>query len=80
MNFTAYGSVESGTIEQGDWKHTIDRYYMNIDKMYMPVVGVFSFEELKSCPIMFQNMTKMTFFPNTWVYIKLNTILMRLFP
>ena len=43
----------------------------------MIVAGVFLSEKLKTCPIMFQNRTKMTFSPNTWAYIKLNTILMR---
>ena len=71
--------VLPGTIEQGDWKQTIDHYCIIIYEHTMLVVGVFLSEKLKICLIMFQNRTKMTFSPNTWAYIKLNTILMRFF-
>ena len=71
------GRVKAGTIEQGDWKRTIDHYCIIIYEHTMLFVGVFLFEELKNCPIMLQNRTKMTFSPNTWAYMKLNTILMR---
>ena len=68
-----------GTIEQGDWKQTIDHYCIIIYEHTMLIAGVFLSEKLKTCPIMFQNRTKMTCSPNTWAYIKLNTILMRFF-
>ena len=48
--------LEPGTIEQGDWKRTIDHYCIIIYEHTMLVVGVF-----KSENIMFQNRTKMTF-------------------
>ena len=66
-----------GTIEQGDWKRTIDHYCIIIYEHTMLVAGVFLSKKLKTCPIMPQNRTKITFTPNTWAYIKLNTILMR---
>ena len=37
----------------------------------MLVAAVFLPEKLKTCPIMSQNRTKMSFSPNTWAYIKL---------
>ena len=58
---------------------TIDHYCIILYEHTMLVAGVFLSEELKPCPIMLQNRTKMTFSPNTWAYIKLNTILMRFF-
>ena len=61
--------IKPGTIEQGDWKRTINHYCIL-------VAGVFLSEKLKTCPIMLQNRNKMTFSPNTWAYIKLNTSLM----
>ena len=67
------------TIEQGKWKRTIDHYCIIVYEHIMLVAGVFLSEKLKTCPIMFQNRTTMTLSPNTWAYIKLNTILMRLF-
>ena len=68
--------IIAGTLEQGDWKRTIDHYCIIIYEHTMLVAGVFLFEELKTCP-MFQNRTKITFFLNTCTYIKLKTILMR---
>ena len=62
----------AGTIEQGDWKRTIDHYCIIIYEHTMLVAGVFLFEELKTCPKMFQNRTKLTFSLNTSAYIKLN--------
>ena len=63
------------------WKQTIDHYCIIMYKHTMLVAGVFLFKELKTCPKMFQNRTKMTFSQThaIWTYIKLNTILMRFF-
>ena len=51
--------VSSGTIEQGDCKRTIDHYFIIYEHTKL-VAGVFLCEELKTCPTMFQNRTKMT--------------------
>ena len=67
-----------GTIEQGDWKRTIDHYCIIIMNTVLGA-GVFLSEKLKTCPTMFQNRTKMTFSPNKWAFIKLNTSLMLYF-
>ena len=55
--------IISRTTEQGDWKRTIDHYLIIICEHTMLVVGVFLFEELKTCPKMFQNRIKLDIFP-----------------
>ena len=53
--------ITTGTIEQGDWKRTINHYCIIMHEHTMLAACVFLFEELKTCPKMFQNRTNWQF-------------------